>query len=127
MSLYGGAAISNCMQAIRHHNDSNRRRSAAVDDIRRDAEEARDIGDLQREIAELKLHVATLVCLLTAKEMITEDEYGRITAAIDALDGVEDGRFDGTIDDKGGVDGTTSREDRSLRELAAVVEAAKPR
>ena len=90
-------------------------------------EQARAVGLVHAELAELRLYLATIVSLLIYKKVMTADEFEKISRAIDASDGVADGQFHGEI----GVDGKIRRGDRAdgsqaIRELAAIVRGQQP-
>ena len=80
------------------------------------------IGRLQTENAELRLYLATVICLLMSKGVISQEEFAELSVAIDGMDGVADGRFDGQIAPDGTVGASAeTRKDVALRELSAVV------
>jgi hypothetical protein len=54
-----------------------------------------DIGALQQEIGELRLHIAVLYRLLLTKDLITEAEIHDLISSLDLADGKPDGQFDG--------------------------------
>lgn len=55
------------------------------------------IISLYNENKELKLYLAALIRLLTAKGVLTRDELGAMVHAVDAEDGTTDGKYDGSI------------------------------
>jgi hypothetical protein len=82
----------------------------------------RAVGQLQAENAELRLYLATVICLLMSKGVITQEEFAELSTAIDGMDGVADGRFDGQIAPDGTVGASAeTRKDVALRELSAAV------
>ena len=86
-------------------------------------EKAREAGQLDAEVGEIRLYLATLVSILIAKKYISADEFEEFSSIIDNLDGVADGRFDGEITPQGKVErGEAAEEDLKLRELAAAVQ-----
>ncbi len=64
---------------------------------RKDKSQDEQIIDLANENAELKLYLAALIRLLTAKGAITPGDLETMVNAVDAEDGQVDGRFDGDI------------------------------
>ena len=52
---------------------------------------------LIKENAELKLYLATLLRLLTKKDVISEQELRAMVSAIDLEDGTADGKYDGNL------------------------------
>ena len=80
------------------------------------------VGQLQAENAELRLYLATVICLLISNKIVSPEEFEKLSTLIDGMDGIVDGRFDGQI----GTDGTAgagakARGDLALRELSAAV------
>jgi hypothetical protein len=51
-----------------------------------------------RELGEIKLYLAAIVRLLTAKGVVTRADFARIVEAIDVSDGTADGQFSGELD-----------------------------
>jgi len=83
---------------------------------------ARDVGDLRSENAELRLYLATVISLLISNNLVTREEFEKISTLLDGMDGVVDGRFDGQI----GTDGTVgvsadNKNSQNLRELSQVL------
>lgn len=62
-----------------------------------DQDVARNLGDLARENAELKLYLAAIVRLLVAKGTVTPAELAAVVEAIDRSDGQADGGLSGKI------------------------------
>jgi len=84
------------------------------------------VGQLEAENAELRLYLATVIRLLISKMVITPEEFQELSAGIDGMDGVVDGRFDGQITSDGSVvGGEKAQEDLALRELSAAVKKKK--
>ena len=80
------------------------------------------VGQLQAENAELRLYLATVICLLISNKIVSPEEFEKLSTLIDGMDGVVDGRFDGQI----GTDGTAgvgakAPGDLALRELSDAV------
>ena len=97
-----------------------------VRDAHAAADQARDLGQARAEIAELRLYLATIVSLLIFRKVITPEEFGKISTAIDAADGVADGQFHGEITPGGKVrSGQRAQDTQALRELAAIVRGGK--
>jgi len=57
----------------------------------------RKINALVAENAELKLYLASIIRLLTAKGVVSDEELRAMVDAVDAEDGRSDGRLDGAI------------------------------
>lgn len=55
------------------------------------------IDQLEAEVCELKLYLATVIRLLVSKGSVTREEFARLVEAIDRTDGSEDGQFRGDI------------------------------
>lgn len=62
-----------------------------------DQDVARNLADLARENAELKLYLAAIVRLLVAKGTVTPAELAAVVEAIDRSDGQTDGGLSGKI------------------------------
>jgi hypothetical protein len=58
---------------------------------------AADVARLQAENDELRLYLAAIVRLLTAKGVVRPDEIKQMVDVIDTQDGARDGRYDGKI------------------------------
>jgi len=71
------------------HELAHSQRKGNSHDLRYDA--------LIRENGELKLYLAAVVRLLTAKGVITKTELETLVDAIDAEDGRSDGKYDGPL------------------------------
>lgn len=124
---YAGIAISRLVGNITSGMDRLDEKKEDLRSAHAATEHARSVGELHAENAELRLYLATIVSLLIFKEVITSEEFEKIGKAIDALDGVVDGRFDGEI----GPDGKIRRGERAassqaIRELAAIVRGQEP-
>ena len=65
--------------------------------FQKDMSQDQRIDALVAENAELKLYVASIARLLTAKGTISEDELRLMVEAVDAEDGISDGKFDGDL------------------------------
>jgi hypothetical protein len=63
----------------------------------KDMSQDRKIEALVSENAELKLYLASVVCLLTSKGTISADELQAMVDALDAEDGSSDGKYEGDI------------------------------
>ena len=63
----------------------------------RDISQDKKIDLLLTENAELKLYLASLVRLLTSKGTISPEELRAMVEAIDAEDGISDGKYGGEI------------------------------
>ena len=63
----------------------------------KDMSQDQKIDALVAENAELKLYVASIARLLTVKGTILEDELRLMVEAVDAEDGISDGKFDGDL------------------------------
>ncbi|MDP6046944.1 MAG: hypothetical protein QGG25_15150 [Phycisphaerae bacterium] len=116
------AGIAQLARNITSGYDRIQDREASLRKARIDEDVIRAIGKLQAENAELRLSLATVICLLMSKRVISGDEFEELSTAIDKMDGVSDGRFDGKI----GTDGTAgvgaeARQDLALRELSAAL------
>ncbi|MCP4377787.1 MAG: hypothetical protein GY794_16625 [bacterium] len=82
----------------------------------------RAIGQLQAENAELRLYLATVICILISNKIVSPEEFEKLSTLIDSMDGVADGQFDGQIGTDGTVGaGAKARENLPLRELAATL------
>jgi len=68
------------------------RRSRSTTAARPDA-----VARLQEENDELRLYLAALVRLLTAKGIVRPEEIQRVVDTIDTEDGARDGRYQGDI------------------------------
>lgn len=62
-----------------------------------DRDVARNVNELSRENAELKLYVAALAHLLVAKGVVTRAELAEVVNIIDRSDGKADGGLTGKI------------------------------
>ena len=123
---YAGIAISRLVGNITSGLDRLDEQKQEVRAAHSAAEQARAIGEVHAEVAELRLYLATVVSLLIFKEVITSEEFEKIGKAIDALDGVVDGRFDGEIAPAGKIRrGAGGQGSQALRELAAIVRGEK--
>ena len=114
--------IRQLVDSINSGHDLLRDREADLRKARTYADALKAIGQLQAENSELRLYQATVICLLISKKVISTEEFGKLSAVIDGMDGVADERFDGQI----GTDGTAgagakARGDLALRELSAAV------
>lgn len=67
------------------------------DGNRFDHDVARNLNDLARENAELKLYLAAVVRLLVAKGIVTPAELATVVDTIDQADGKADGGLSGKI------------------------------
>ncbi len=67
--------------------------SASSTDVSQD----KKIDALLRENAELKLYLASMIRLLTAKGTISGEELEAVVRAVDAEDGSSDGKHEGRI------------------------------
>ena len=56
------------------------------------------LEELQRENEELKLYLAAMIRLMTAKGIASKEEIFALVDAIDEGDGMKDGRYTGKID-----------------------------
>jgi hypothetical protein len=56
-----------------------------------------DIARLQAENDELRLYLAALVRLLTAKGLVSREEIRQVVNTVDAEDGTRDGRYRGDV------------------------------
>jgi multidrug resistance efflux pump len=56
-----------------------------------------DIARLQAENDELRLYLAALVRLLTAKGLVSREEIRQVVNTVDAEDGTRDGRYQGDV------------------------------
>ena len=65
--------------------------------FRKDMSQDKKIDALITENAELKLFVASVIRLLTAKGTISRQELKAMVEAVDAEDGSTDGKYDGPI------------------------------
>ncbi len=63
----------------------------------KDMSQDQKIDALLGENAELKLYLASVVRLLTAKGAISRDELEAVVKAVDAEDGSSDGKYEGNI------------------------------
>ncbi len=63
----------------------------------KDMSQDRQIDMLITETAELKLYLASVIRLMTAKGLISPDELQGMVRAVDAEDGDSDGKFKGDI------------------------------
>lgn len=63
----------------------------------KDMSQDQKLDALVQENAELKLYVASMIRVLTAKGVMSHDELNRMVGAIDAEDGQVDGRCDGPV------------------------------
>ena len=65
--------------------------------FRKDMSQDKKIDALITENAELKLFVASVIRLLTAKGTISRQELKAMVEAVDVEDGSSDGKYDGPI------------------------------
>ena len=65
--------------------------------FQKDMSQDRKINALVAENAELKLYLASIIRLLTAKGVVSDEELRAMVDAVDAEDGRSDGRLDGAI------------------------------
>jgi hypothetical protein len=70
---------------------------AITGEYQRDMSQDQKIAKLIEENAEIKLYLAALIRLLTAKGSISKQDLQSIVAAVDAEDGRQDGKYDGKI------------------------------
>ena len=56
-----------------------------------------DIARLQAENDELRLYLAALIRLLTAKGLVGREEIRQVVNAVDAEDGTRDGKYHGNV------------------------------
>ena len=116
------ASIGAMVRNITSIDDRLTERADRLKTARTATSEARVLGELQAEIAELRLYLATTISLLIYKKVIARDEFEKVSRIIDAVDGVVDGRFDGEITGDAKIKaGARAQSDLPLRELAAVV------
>jgi len=59
---------------------------------------AADIARLQAENDELRLYLAAVVRLLISKGVVSREEMKQVVDAVDAEDGVRDGRYKGKVE-----------------------------
>lgn len=59
---------------------------------------ADNFQSLQMENDELRLYLAAIVRLLISKGVFTKDEMRRVVDAVDAEDGMRDGRYRGNVE-----------------------------
>jgi hypothetical protein len=64
---------------------------------RKDMSQDQQIAQLVAENTEIKLYLASLIRLMTAKGSISADELDAMVATVDAEDGAVDGSYDGKI------------------------------
>ncbi|CAA6691457.1 MULTISPECIES: hypothetical protein [unclassified Lentimonas] len=64
---------------------------------RKDMSQDQKLDALVQENAELKLYVASMIRVLTARGVMSHEELNHMVGAIDAEDGRSDGRCDGPI------------------------------
>jgi hypothetical protein len=57
-----------------------------------------DISTLQAENDELRLYLAAIVRLLTSKGVVSREEIKQVVDALDAEDGLQDGKFKGRLE-----------------------------
>ncbi len=119
---YAGLAIAQLVDNITRGQDQLMARRTDLRKVRTVNEAIKAIGQLQTENAELRLYLATVICLLISKGVVSPEEFEKLSTVIDGMDGVVDGRFDGQIGSDGTVGaGAKAREDLALRELSAAV------
>ena len=59
---------------------------------------AADIASLQAENDELRLYLAAVVRLLISKGVVSREEMKQVVDAVDAEDGVRDGKYKGKVE-----------------------------
>jgi hypothetical protein len=59
---------------------------------------AGDLASLQAENDELRLYLAAVVRLLISKGIISQEEMKQVVDAVDAEDGVRDGKYKGRVE-----------------------------
>ena len=124
---YAGIAISRLVGNITSGLDRLDEKKDEVRSAHAATEHARAVGEVHAENAELRLYLATIVSLLIFKKVITPEEFEKISKAIDALDGVVDGRFHGEISADGKIRrGERGESSQAIRELAAIVRGQEP-
>jgi len=57
-----------------------------------------DIAGLQAENDELRLYLAAIVRLLMSRGILSKEEITRVVDALDAEDGMRDGRYKGSLE-----------------------------
>ncbi len=119
---YAGLAIAQLVDNITRGQDQSMARRTDLRKVRTVNEAIKAIGQLQAENSELRLYLATVICLLISKGVVSREEFEKLSTVIDGMDGVVDGRFDGRI----GTDGTAgvgakARGNQALRELSATL------
>ncbi len=67
------------------------------DKFHKDMSQDQKIDTLLNENAELKLYLASIIRLLTAKGVISKKELKTMVETIDAEDGSSDGKYEGNI------------------------------
>jgi len=89
--------IGNRMDIEDTERDIKNLRERLTRSTKRDISKDKKIDILLNESAELKLYIAALVRLLTSKGTISSEELRKIVEAIDAEDGISDGKYSGDI------------------------------
>ena len=59
---------------------------------------AADLASLQAENDELRLYLAAVVRLLISKGVVSREEMKQVVDAVDAEDGVRDGKYKGKVE-----------------------------
>jgi hypothetical protein len=117
-----GISIAELVDNITRGSAERMQREADFRKARTYEDALKAIGQLDAENSELRLYLATVICLLIQKGVISPEEFEKLSTVIDGMDGVVDGRFDGQIATDGTVGaGAKAREDLALRELSAAV------
>ena len=89
--------IGNRLDIQDTENDIGKLRQNMRKIVNHEKSQKKQIEALIEENAELKLYLASLMRLLTAKGTITKEELTVMVSAIDVGDGRADGKYDGNI------------------------------
>jgi hypothetical protein len=119
---YTAIGITQLVNNITSGQERLKGRAANMRSTRASNDAVRAVGQLQAENAELRLYLATVISLLISNNIVTREEFEKLSTLIDRMDGVADGRFDGRI----GTDGTIGvaakdRKSQPLRELSEIL------
>ena len=82
------------------------------------------VAEMLDDIGELKLAIATLINVLIAKDLVTDNELTAQAEVIDAMDGEADGQFTGHVQPDGKVLPAQPRARTTLDDLADAVDQA---
>ena len=122
MNGSGGAGwIKNYLRGSVLNRSSHQRKHSQTIGEAIEAEEEREIGLIQNDIAELKLVVATMMKLLVHNDVLKIEDMIRVADAIDELDGELDGKLNARLTPKGTLKPEKKPKSTNLDQLSDTV------